>query len=138
MSTGFLVKFVNSTALTVKNISAKAESEGDWEAPSVSPDEVIKGSIPSASSSAGFHLERHSNRRHCPFTVKLELSDGNNIEFTLDGKTAIDNDGNGRVKTSDSTGKMGVFQLIVPAGDIGGSNSWNGMTIFITKDVWSA
>ncbi len=42
MSTGFLVKLVNCTPLTINNIYAKAGSEDDWEAFSVSPTEVIK------------------------------------------------------------------------------------------------
>ncbi|MES2824045.1 MAG: hypothetical protein V4732_10625 [Pseudomonadota bacterium] len=138
MSTGFLVKFINCTALTITDISAKAGSEGDWEDASASPD-IIKGSIQPASSSVNFHLERHNFRRSCPFTVILSLSDNEKITFTLDGENAINATHNGRIPSNDSTGKMGIFELIVPADQIPNNSNypWNGMTIFITKDVWT-
>jgi hypothetical protein len=135
MSTGFLVKFVNCTPLKIANIVAKAGSEDDWESVSNSPTTVIKGSIQPASSSINFHLERHNNRRSCPFTVTLNLSDDQKITFTLDGQDAINDTNNGKVSINDSTAKMGVFQLTISNEKIGGN--WNGMTIFITKDVWT-
>lgn len=139
MSTGFLVKLVNCTPLTIANISAKAASEANWEDASVSPTEIIKGSIQPASSSVDFHLERANRIGSCPFTVTLSLSDNQKITFTLDGQNAIDGTNDGKVSTNDSTGKMGAFQLIVPANQIPGNTQypWNGMTIFITKDVWT-
>ncbi|MES2824044.1 MAG: lipoxygenase family protein [Pseudomonadota bacterium] len=53
------------------------------------------------------------------------------MTFTLDGQNAINDTNNGKVSTSDSTGKMSAFQLTVPKQEIGGN--WNGMTIFITS-----
>lgn len=135
MSVGFLINFVNNTAEDVV-LTAKVASEGDWESPDeANPQVDIHDSrLVAFGVGAPIHLERHDYRSTAPFVVTAAFSGGGIFVFQLDGCDATGMHERASIPVSLGGDTFSVVQVLFHASE-NGSDSYNGMTIYLTPQV---